>query len=31
MNLGWKGFLPISLGYLMLTFCILISFNILTL
>lgn len=28
MNLGWKGFLPISLGYLMLTFCILISFNI---
>jgi NADH-quinone oxidoreductase subunit H len=31
MNLGWKGFLPISLGYLMLTFCILISFNILPL
>ena len=29
MNLGWKGFLPISLGYLFLTFCILISFNIL--
>jgi len=28
MNLGWKGFLPISLSYLMLTFCILISFNI---
>ena len=29
MNLGWKGFLPISLGYLLLTFCVLISFNIL--
>jgi NADH-quinone oxidoreductase subunit H len=31
MNLGWKGFLPISLSYLMITFCILISFNILPL
>jgi NADH-quinone oxidoreductase subunit H len=29
MNLGWKSFLPISLTYLMLTFCILISFNML--
>lgn len=29
MNLGWKGFLPLSLTYLMLTFCILISFNML--
>jgi len=28
MGLGWKVFLPISLGYLMLTFCILVSFNI---
>jgi NADH-quinone oxidoreductase subunit H len=27
MGLGWKVFLPISLGYLLLTFCILISFN----
>jgi NADH-quinone oxidoreductase subunit H len=27
MNLGWKAFLPLSLTYLMLTFCILISFN----
>jgi len=27
MSLGWKVFLPISLTYLMLTFCILISFN----
>ncbi len=29
MNLGWKVFLPISLAYLMLTYSILISFNIL--
>lgn len=28
MGLGWKIFLPISLTYLMLTFCILSSFNI---
>mgnify|MGYP003957460065 CR=1 FL=1 len=27
MGLGWKVFLPISLGYLMFTFCVLISFN----
>jgi len=27
MNLGWKAFLPLSLTYLMLTFCVLISFN----
>jgi len=27
MGLGWKVFLPISLGYLMLTFSLLISFN----
>ena len=27
MGLGWKVFLPISLTYLMLTFCILVSFN----
>ena len=29
MSLGWKTFLPISLGYLMLTFTILVSFNML--
>jgi NADH-quinone oxidoreductase subunit H len=29
MNLGWKVFLPLSLGYLVLTFFILISFNLL--
>ena len=29
MNLGWKAFLPLSLTYLMLTFCVLISFNML--
>ena len=29
MNLGWKVFLPASLGYLILTFCVLISFNML--
>jgi NADH-quinone oxidoreductase subunit H len=29
MNLGWKVFLPVSLAYLMLTFFILISFNLL--
>lgn len=29
MNLGWKGFLPLSIVYLMFTFCTLISFNIL--
>jgi NADH-quinone oxidoreductase subunit H len=29
MNLGWKIFLPLSLCYLMLTFSVLISFNIL--
>jgi len=29
MGLGWKVFLPISLGYLMLTFTILVSFNML--
>ena len=29
MRLGWKIFLPISLAYLILTFCILISFNML--
>jgi len=29
MNLGWKVFLPVSIAYLMLTFCILISFNML--
>ena len=29
MNLGWKVFLPISLAYLILTFCFLISFNML--
>jgi NADH-quinone oxidoreductase subunit H len=29
MNLGWKVFLPVSLAYLILTFCILISFNML--
>jgi len=28
-GLGWKVFLPISLGYLMLTFTILVSFNML--
>tara|TARA_B110000971_G_C19598120_1_gene314875 strand:- start:37 stop:549 length:513 start_codon:yes stop_codon:yes gene_type:complete len=27
MGLGWKVFLPVSLGYLMLTFSLLISFN----
>ena len=27
MGLGWKVFLPVSLGYLLLTFCILLSFN----
>ena len=27
MNLGWKVFLPISLSYLLLTFCVLICFN----
>jgi len=27
MGLGWKVFLPISLGYLLLTFCLLLSFN----
>ena len=29
MGLGWKVFLPISLGYLMLTFTTLVSFNML--
>jgi NADH-quinone oxidoreductase subunit H len=29
MSLGWKVFLPLSLTYLMLTFCALISFNML--
>ena len=29
MNLGWKVFLPISLAYLIFTFCVLISFNML--
>jgi NADH-quinone oxidoreductase subunit H len=29
MALGWKVFLPLSLTYLMLTFCALISFNML--
>ena len=29
MNLGWKAFLPLSLTYLMLTFCALIAFNML--
>lgn len=29
MNLGWKVFLPISLSYLMLTFMVLVSFNLL--
>jgi NADH-quinone oxidoreductase subunit H len=29
MGLGWKIFLPISLGYLILTFCTLVSFNML--
>ena len=29
MNLGWKIFLPISLSYLMLTFMVLVSFNLL--
>jgi NADH-quinone oxidoreductase subunit H len=29
MNLGWKVFLPVSLAYLILTFCVLISFNML--
>jgi NADH-quinone oxidoreductase subunit H len=29
MGLGWKVFLPVSLSYLMLTFCILIGFNML--
>jgi NADH-quinone oxidoreductase subunit H len=29
MGLGWKVFLPISLSYLMLTFCILVAFNML--
>ena len=29
MNLGWKAFLPLSLTYLMLTFCTLSSFNML--
>jgi len=29
MTLGWKVFLPVSLGYLILTFCILVSFNML--
>merc|ERR1711991_579617 len=27
MNLGWKVFLPVSLAYLIFTFCVLISFN----
>lgn len=31
MNLGWKAFLPISLTYFMLTFFILVSFNLLPL
>lgn len=29
MNLGWKVFLPVSLAYLIFTFCVLISFNML--
>jgi NADH-quinone oxidoreductase subunit H len=29
MNLGWKTFLPVSLGYLIITFTTLISFNLL--
>jgi len=29
MNLGWKVFLPISLAYLMLTYTILVTFNML--
>jgi NADH-quinone oxidoreductase subunit H len=29
MSLGWKVFLPLSLTYLMLTFCVLASFNML--
>jgi NADH-quinone oxidoreductase subunit H len=29
MSLGWKVFLPLALTYLMLTFCALISFNML--
>lgn len=29
MNLGWKIFLPVSLAYLIFTFCVLISFNML--
>jgi NADH-quinone oxidoreductase subunit H len=29
MNLGWKVFLPVSLTYLVMTFCVLISFNML--
>ena len=29
MNLGWKVFLPVSLAYLIFTFCMLISFNML--
>jgi NADH-quinone oxidoreductase subunit H len=29
MTLGWKVFLPVSLAYLILTFCVLISFNML--
>ena len=29
MNLGWKSFLPLSLAYLLFTFCTLIAFNML--
>lgn len=29
MSLGWKGFLPLSIAYLTLVFCILVSFNML--
>ena len=29
MSLGWKAFLPLSISYLILVFCLLISFNLL--
>ena len=29
MSIGWKGFLPLSLGGIFLTFCLLITFNML--
>ena len=29
MSLGWKGFLPLSIGYLTIVFCVIFSFNML--